>query len=107
MILTGVCKTDFLKHFKKHTKSKLDTLDKAEVMFNVQDELFQHALIIDFFDSKGIHLYAEPYLSFFNKELLFKGYILGYRNINEQNSYTDRASAIRSIIRIANEYYNT
>ena len=49
-ILTGKCKRTFLKWLKIRVNSTLHEIDKIEFWFNLQDESFKNALIIEWFD---------------------------------------------------------
>lgn len=53
MILTGICKEKFLEWI---SLNNLFTIEDREKYFNSLSELFQNALIIEFFDSVGIYI---------------------------------------------------
>lgn len=52
MILTGKAKEDFLKWVKKRCNIKIHELIKVETWFDVQDDAFKNALIIEWFSTK-------------------------------------------------------
>jgi len=95
MILNGKAERDFCKWvFEKHNIQP----------YNIWNKIFLNALIIDWFDSVGIYINIEPF--YYKKQLYFKQYVLGYKDINEQNTYFKRTDATEEAIKKANEIYN-
>lgn len=97
--LTDKCKEDFEKYVLE-----LKVAPYISMLYDIP-ECYLNSLIIEFFDSVGININVEPYFDF-NRRLLFSGYIVGARNINEQNPFLDRQSALNNIIKLTNKYYN-
>lgn len=89
MILTGKCKEDFLKH----------TL-YTDTTFDLIDELFQTALIIEFFDSVGIRIG----ISYFNVGLGYFEYRIHYHGA--VGTGVTRQQATNEAIKKANLIYN-
>lgn len=104
MILTGKAKEDFKNWCIKNNHDKVDIKYNRVKEIEKTFTIFQSALIIDFFDSVGVHIHIEPF--YYKKQLYFKQYILGYKDINEQNTYLKRIDATEEAIKKANEIYN-
>jgi len=108
-MLTDKAKNDFFQWRKENgyevTFSQSSSQGSAE-SFDKLYQIYESALIIEWFDSIGVYIHIEAYVSF-NERILFKNYILNHANIDEQNSYIDRNSSIESAIKKANEIYNT
>ena len=103
-ILTGKCKRTFLKWIKIRVNSKLHEIYKIEFWFNLQDESFKIALIIEWFDSLGIYIeisfYDDCYWTYniySNKPVLEK---------ETANICNNRQQATEEAIKKANEIYN-
>ena len=99
-ILTGKCKRTFLKWLKIRVNSTLHEIDKIEFWFNLQDESFKIALIIEWFDSIGIYITSD-YLE------LNKGFYSEILNENFEIVKPTRQEALTEAIKKANEIYNS
>lgn len=99
MILTEKAKEDFgLWHFERNTP-----IEEYKNFYDLSNTC-KNALMIDFFDSVGVHIHIEPFR--YKKQLYFKQYVLGYKDINEQNTYFKRTEATEEAIKKANKIYN-
>lgn len=102
MILNGKCKEDFEKWYNGNFLDYhfYDSLDWEELIVTLQ-----HALIIDFFDSVGINIYAKPRFHFGG--LSFDGIIDGMEISKIETEYfKSRQQATEKAIEKANEIYN-
>ena len=98
-ILTGKCKRTFLKWLKIRVNSTLHEIDKIEFWFNLQDESFKIALIIEWFDSIGIYITSDYFE-------LNKGFYSEILNENFEIVKPTRQEATLQAIKKANEIYN-
>ena len=99
-ILTKKSNRTFLKWLKIRVNSKLHEIDKIEFWFNLQDESFKNALIIEWFDSVGIYITSD-YLE------LNKGFYSEILNDNFEIVKPTRQEALAEAIKKANEIYNS
>ena len=103
-ILTGKCKRTFLKWLKIRVNSTLHEIDKIEFWFNLQDESFKIALIIEWFDSVGICIDRDC----INMEMV----ITDFKSINKEQFIIDCGleepfpAWWKKAIKKANEIYN-
>jgi len=109
MELTGKCFEDFLSFFNSKRRG-------TEVGFYQLPELFQSALIIEFFDSVGFYIEITPHLGG-GQPVFYSKYILRYEDFNtfEMSSTfdngdlfysTDRNESVNAIVDKANNAYN-
>lgn len=100
MILTNKCKDDFLKIFGVDDEDKNISLQ----YFNMKSDVERNALIIDFFDSKGINILIHN-LDFQN----WWYYEVKYFPHKEEGKIMkdSRQKATEEAIKFANEYYNS
>lgn len=106
-LLTGKCKEDFEKWYyndKKHQCSYMTNQIKKS-RFESSTLSMQYGVLVDFFDSAGMHLGLEPYFDN-DMDLLFKYNLLFVKDIDYQNSYTKREHVRQQAIKKANELYN-
>ena len=99
MILTKKSKRTFLKWLKIRVNSTLHEIDNIEFWFNLQDESFKIALIIEWFDSVGIYITSD----YFELNKCFYSEIL---DSNFAVVKPTRQEALTEAIKKANEYYN-
>lgn len=107
-MLNGKCKLDFekwyLNVFQNH-EFRSEKLDKFRIkIFNSFPNIMKYSVYINFFDVTDIDINIETYLN--NRSIFYKVYILGNKNINEQNSFTKRIYAQENSIKLANKIYN-
>ena len=104
MILTGKSKRTFLKWLKIRVNSTLHEIDKIEFWFNLQDESFKIALIIEWFDS--VKLFIE--ISFFNDDYWTYNVYTDHVVLEKEqaNICQNREDAIKQAIVKANNIYN-
>lgn len=105
MKLTGKAKEDFLKWVKKRCNIKIHELIKIEMWFDIQDDAFKNALIIEWFDSVGIYIIIKKTVD------IYWLYDIQYQNSNINISVFEpmqesRREAIKQAIIKANEIYN-
>ena len=91
-----------LEDFNKWLDSDEDNLCGLD-LFQLNQNCI-NTLIIEWFDSVEIPIHIEPF--YYKKQLYFKQYVLGYKDINEQNTYFKRTDATEEVIKKANEIYN-
>lgn len=93
MKLTGKCKEEFLKY-----------LDVEEQWFNEEyTELFENALVVDFFDSVGIYIDC----GYYTKGKMCSGVEgSGLEFISTGTNHNSRIKATNKAIIKANEIYN-
>ena len=99
MILNGKCKRTFLKWLKTRVNSILHEIDNIEFWFNLQDESFKIALIIEWFDSVGIYITSDYFE-------LNKGFYSEILDSNFAIVKPTRQEALTEAIKKANEIYN-
>lgn len=108
MKLTGKCKEAFLEYYWqtkiKPLKIKICKREDLEEFFGTISELFQNALIIDFFDSVGIYIIITIDFDF-----CYNIYEDG--NTTEplyyEIDFSQRADCTTEAIKKANEIFNT
>lgn len=100
MKLTGKCK----ENFDKWIKSEMFYLGKEPL-----SDLFISALIIDFFDSVGIHLFVEQ--NFKDWWFVINDRItpcdFGFRRYIQEDTSINREESYKKAIESANEIYNS
>jgi len=118
MKLTGECREDFeifvLKYFRQERKDYDKFTDNTVLgKFSRMTDIFQNALIIEFFDSVGIYVSIECYYD------ALLGYNRGFEAIvfdeqentkydcNPSDCFETRLEAISKAIEKVNEIYNT
>lgn len=94
MILTGKCREAFLG-WSMYT----------EETFDLTQELFQHALIIDFFDSVGIYTSVLPTYNHFNR-FFYAASGIDFKDVVYKVCDGDRTKATTEAIIKANEIFN-
>jgi len=102
MKLTGKCKYDFLDYYWK-TKIKplkmtICKKEDLEQFFDTISELFQNALIIEFFDSVNLRIGIDPY---YDMQGTYRACV---HTFGSQSMY--RNVATNAAIEKANELYN-
>lgn len=97
--MTGKCKRTFLIWLKRRVNSKLHEIDNIEFWFNLQDESFKIALIIEWFDSVGIYITSDYFE-------LNKGFYSEILDSNFAIVKPTRQEALTEAIKKANEIYN-
>lgn len=104
MILHGKAKEDFERWvYKNYRKYALNYHNNHLSIFTDLTEQMTNALIIEWFDSVNISICIKPY--YCENNLYFKQYILGHKDISEQNTYLDRNSATTEAIKKAVEIH--
>lgn len=75
-------------------------------------DLHPHLLngyIIEWLDSLGFYIHIEPYTyndRGLEEKVLFKNYVVNHQDIDEQNSYANRQSALTKAIEKVNQIIN-
>lgn len=107
MKLTGKAQEDFEYYIYSNNKVQSKTNDYGWSIdsFYELSEIYQNALIIEFFDSVGVYICIEPYTNSKNN-FVFSYYILHHKNIDEQNTYKNRYVVTNVAIKKANQIYN-
>lgn len=95
MILTGKFKEAFLSYTKY-----------SEETFDLCDELYQNALIIDFFDSVGIYISVVPTYNHFNR-FFYAASGIDFKDVVYKVCDGDRTEATTEAIKKANEIFNS
>lgn len=98
MILTGICKEKFLEWI---SLNNLFTIEDREKYFNSLSELFQNALIIEFFDSVGIYIDIRIE---FNDSFVLKTFD-SYAEDDYVGNFSNRQEATIQAIKKANDLY--
>lgn len=98
-ILTGKCKRRFLKWLKIRVNSTLHEIDNIEFWFNLQDDSFKNALLIEWFDSVGIYITSNYFE-------LNNGFYSEILDSNFEIIKPTRQEALTEAIKKANEIYN-
>ena len=111
MILTDKALKDFYSkiYYTEDTNQVDETeeeliQEESKIWFNYQDERFQNALIIEFFDSVGIYIFIE--CGTYVREPYFKYRIVTDHDQEVSFKYNSRQEATEQAIQKANEIYN-
>ena len=112
-MLTGVCKEDFDKWYKKEFEKRNLPYTQG---FEISDLSIQHGVLLDFFDSKDIIVDVQPFLDYdeavYIKVMYWMARVVHLNTEPNEDSYNDaeyktRSKAIKSAIKKANEVYNS